>query len=223
MAKAAVIGEASELSEIEKFANRVRELAASVGGPKRLSECSGLSRAVIGKYLSGKSEPSRDRLIRLARAGNVSIGWLASGEGEMSGAADALVYPRRNNLRLLPPRSEPSDADQAADHLAFTRQWIREVLRADPERVALIMARGDSMAPTIIDGDALLIEVTEVPLKQDGLYVIIGPDSLVVRRLVKRIDGSLDVRCDSAVYGSERARPQAIKILGRVLWLGRRV
>src|SRR5208282_1911807 len=80
------------------FSVRLRKLATFVGGPKQLSERSGLSRAVIGKYLSGKSDPSRERLVKLADAAGISIRWLATGEGEMSRNDDSFVFLPRSEI-----------------------------------------------------------------------------------------------------------------------------
>jgi phage repressor protein C with HTH and peptisase S24 domain len=203
------------------FAVRIRQLATLVGGPKSLSKRSGLSRAVIGKYLRGRSEPSRDRLVRLAAAGGVPVQWLATGEGEMTQEGERYVHVPRDNLRAAAGGAPPVSSGQLVDHLAFRTSWVEQVLRADPKRLALIEAWGDAMAPTIIAGDLLLIEVG--PFRQDGIYALARPDGIVVKRLVRRIDGAFEIRNDNPVYGSEIARAEALRIVGRVVWFGRRV
>jgi len=194
-----------------------------VGGPKQLSERSGLSRAVIGKYLGGKSEPSRDRLIKLADAGGISIRWLVTGEGEMCTGSDSFARLSRSNVALASRDGLRVSSEQIVDHIAFKADWVRQALRADPERLVLIEVSGDSMAPTIQNGDLLLVEASDPPFKQDGIYAILGPDGLVVKRLVKRIDGSFEIRSDNPVYGSEIVRPEAFRVIGRALWFGRRL
>ncbi|WP_374653077.1 helix-turn-helix domain-containing protein [Dongia sp.] len=66
-----------------KFTERVEAIIEIVGGPSKLARASGLSRAVIDKYREGKSDPSRERLVAMAAAANVSVAWLATGEGPM--------------------------------------------------------------------------------------------------------------------------------------------
>ncbi len=208
------------------FSVRIRKLATLIGGPKRLSERSGLSRAVIGKYLSGKSDPSRERLVKLAEAAGISIRWLATGEGEMSGSDDSYVFMPRSEIK----KDQLSVvSDQIVDHVAFRAERVRESLRVDPSGLALIEARGDAMAPTIHGGDLLLIEVSGKPVDPDwvqapdGVYALVRPDGLAVKRLVRRLDGLIEVRSDNPLYGYEVASPEAFKVLGRVLWFGRRL
>lgn len=206
----------------DKFAIRVRELATFVGGPGKLSERSGLSRAVIGKYLRGKSEPSRDRLVKLADAGGISVRWLATGEGEMCPEGDSYVRVPRYSFSAASGGGLQMTSEQIVNHLAFKAEWVKETLRADPKSLIQVEAAGDSMAPTILSDDLLLLEATDPPFKQDGVYAILRPTGLAIKRLVKRIDGSFEIRSDNPVYGSEIAPPEAIKIVGRVIWFGRR-
>jgi transcriptional regulator with XRE-family HTH domain len=47
----------------------------------RLARAMGVSPSAFRKWLRGEAEPSRERLVALADAAHVSIGWLAKGEG----------------------------------------------------------------------------------------------------------------------------------------------
>ncbi len=114
-------------------------------------------------------------------------------------------------------------SDQIVDYVAFKTKWVRETLRADPSGLALIEARGDAMAPTIHSGDLVLIEVRAQAFGPEGVYAIMKPDGLAVKRLVRRLDGMIEVRSDNPLHGYEVASPGAFNVLGRVLWFGRRL
>lgn len=70
-----------------QFLERMEALCRHTGGPGLLAQKSRLSRRVIDKYRNGESDPSRQRLIRMADAGGVSVEWLATGRGAMVGAS----------------------------------------------------------------------------------------------------------------------------------------
>lgn len=97
------------------FVRRMEQLVEMTGGRGQLAARSGLSRSVIDKYLQGASEPSRPRLVALAKAGPVSVAWLATGKGEMI-------------ERPIAERDEPS---QGLDKWLFSRviDGIRRVYR----------------------------------------------------------------------------------------------
>jgi transcriptional regulator with XRE-family HTH domain len=52
------------------------------------SGVAGISEMVLSQYLNGQSEPTRPRLVALSRAANVSLEWLATGEGARSRIAE---------------------------------------------------------------------------------------------------------------------------------------
>lgn len=65
------------------FVERVRKVADMVGGQLMLAQKTGISARTINAYALGESEPSMAKLVSIAKAANVSAGWLATGEGPM--------------------------------------------------------------------------------------------------------------------------------------------
>ena len=65
------------------FQFRIEEAVDRAGGAAELARKSGLSLRAINKYRCGASDPSRERLVAMARAAGVSVNWLAAGEGPM--------------------------------------------------------------------------------------------------------------------------------------------
>ena len=85
------------------------------------------------------------------------------------------------------------------------------------------------MAPTVKDSDLILADLGEPRFRQDGIYLLRqdsgrGIDSgLSVKRVQRRPDGKLSVRCDNLAYEPIVVAANAVKILGRVVWIGGRI
>lgn len=73
----------SSVVEVGRFEDRVKEIIRLCGGVPELARSSGLSDAVLRKWQSGQSDPSRSNLLILANAAGVRIEWLAAGIGPM--------------------------------------------------------------------------------------------------------------------------------------------
>ena len=69
------------MTEENEFAERMKVIIRKVGSADKLSKLSGISATIIGKYSSGLSDPTRKKLIALAKAADVSLEWLAAGIG----------------------------------------------------------------------------------------------------------------------------------------------
>ena len=122
------------------------------------------------------------------------------------------------------PGAIPDD-ESARGHIAFDPLWLRQVA-ADPKRLSLIRVEGDSMAPTLADGDEILVDRGDAAERlRDGIYVLRIEDSLVVKRVAPDPAGrALSIRSDNTAYPSWSARdPATVEVVGRVVWVGRRI
>jgi transcriptional regulator with XRE-family HTH domain len=84
----------------KKFPARLQMCVDRVGNQAILAKKSGISKPTIGDYLTGKSDPSRERLISLAKAANVSVQWLATGEGPIDSNLESLGFDPAEFLKL---------------------------------------------------------------------------------------------------------------------------
>lgn len=74
-------------SEISK---RIDEVIKKAGGQTAISEKTGIPLKSISNYCLGISPPKLEPLIQIAKATNVSLDWLATGEGSFNKNADML-------------------------------------------------------------------------------------------------------------------------------------
>lgn len=65
------------------LAMRIRLLIAREGGTSMLARRCGCSEGTVRSWRDGHSDPSRARCVTLARALNISLQWLVTGEGPM--------------------------------------------------------------------------------------------------------------------------------------------
>lgn len=115
------------------------------------------------------------------------------------------------------------EAKQSA--IGFDHRWLRS-LGANPGDVSIIQVRGDSMAPTLADGDDIMVSKDDgVNRVRDGIYVLRVDDTLMVKRLsVNPASGALNIRSDNPVYPDfEDCDPASVTVIGRVIWIGRRL
>ncbi len=108
---------------------------------------------------------------------------------------------------------------QLVDYLGFRPDWLQRQFGIDPDALALIEVYGDSMAPTIDDGDLVLVGRHQSVFCNDGLYVIANGDQLMLKRLQRQLDGTILIRSDNPAYEPLRASADQVNLFGRVLWI----
>ncbi len=223
----------------EAFVTRLQHIVSHWRSADRLARAMDVSPSAFRKWLKGEAEPSRERLVALADAAGVSIAWLAKGEGPQprfrgaraNGTADGGLDPDR--FLVLPKHAEQAAAagaltpappeGQASAFMAFGHDWIRRSFAIEPEDLMLETAVGESMVPTIHDGDLLLIDTTDRRFREFGIYVLEFTGQRLVKRVQRKLDGSLLLISDNEIYEPERIPPErtdGVKVLGRVVWSG---
>jgi len=115
--------------------------------------------------------------------------------------------------------------ENVIDYMAFQAGWVRRALGVDPNCLALISAKGDSMEPTIRAGDLLLIDTGVNQVEDDAIYIIVLDGHLMVKRLQRFIGGVVSVKSDNAAYVEQTLSADELAayavIAGRVRWIGR--
>ncbi len=98
-------------------------------------------------------------------------------------------------------------------------------LAANPSRLRVHLAEGDSMAPTFLSGDLLIADTAACDPLRDGLYLLAGDSGAIVRRIaVHPATGAITLLSDNAGYPSWKDVPvDTLHPIGRIVWFGRRI
>jgi hypothetical protein len=147
--------------------------------------------------------------------------------------ADARANARAPAMLVVPQLAVGASAGPGAavdgEHVeagfGFDARWLRR-LGADPRALSIISVEGDSMAPTLNDGDDILVDGADTAARlRDGIYVLRMDDALMVKRVARLpVPGRIAVLSDNRDYPSwPDLAADTVALVGRVIWTGRRV
>lgn len=105
--------------------------------------------------------------------------------------------------------------------LRFSNRWLK-AQGLEPVMLSVIEVEGDSMEPTLRDGDEILVDRTPRPTRA-GIHVIRLDDVLLVKRLETGPGGTLRIISDNSAYPRMERSAQDVEVLGRVVWKGGRL
>lgn len=170
-------------------------------------------------------------MLELARALGIDAEWLVTGRAGGQATAQTLGEPGEfalvpvYDLRASAGAGSFFDEENVLYRLAFRQQWLKSSSNAPIETLAVLEAAGDSMEDTIRHGDTLLIDRTQTSPRVDAIFVLRWDGQLLVKRV--KADPArkrLTLLSDNPRYGAvEDIRPNDLDVLGRVIWIGRRV
>src|SRR3546814_3221150 len=104
--------------------------------------------------------------------------------------------------------------------------WLRRMALGNPRDLSVIRVTGDSMFPTLSDGDEILVDASDAAGRlRDGIYVLRVDGAIMVKRLAVNPAGhDFTVTSDNPAYPPWTGLDlNAVTVIGRVVWMGRRI
>ena len=113
----------------------------------------------------------------------------------------------------------------AAGAVGFDRRWLA-ALGLSAENLSIIDVKGESMAPTLSNGDNIMVDLADGSDRlRDGIYVLRLDDMLMVKRVSlspRTGRKALTISSDNPHFPSwEDVDRSLVDIVGRVVWAAR--
>jgi hypothetical protein len=110
------------------------------------------------------------------------------------------------------------DADEGFEKLDLPDFFIDLVGgKENVKNIEAINVTGDSMEPTLNNGNIIFIDKRKQDVAKDGIYAFINENGLFVKRIQRRVDGGLDIISDNKEYPLQIVNKNGIDILGKVV------
>ena len=170
------------------------------------------------------AEDDRRTLARYFGVDESVLGGIPS-PANRSAAAHGLAFVPRFSVGASAGPGAHAEDEAAAGQIAFDPAWLRS-LGVKSAGLSMIRVAGDSMTPTLSDGDEIMVDQSDGAERvRDGIYVLRIDDALIVKRIAPNpATRRINIRSDNAAYPDwPDCDPAAIDLIGRVVWAGRRL
>lgn len=176
---------------------------------------------------------SKDGSLLAQQVFGCNANWLVTGDGmpystvreDPATYGDRAEWEEILGMNVKAALGDGSVAEEYAEthRLKFRAESLRRK-RLSPDRLAVIYGKGDSMLPTIKDGDALLVDTSDRTPKDGKIYVITYGGDLLAKRLID-LGGRWFIDSDNKADPKwSKPKPldgtKGVEIHGRVRWIG---
>ena len=191
-----------------------------------LARLTGLTQGAINQILSGKTRKSK-YAPDIARALGVSLEWLSGQDvpSGIRGTVDKVDFVQLTELDVGYGMGGGTFIEEHGEHKprVFDPAWLREITPSKPEMLFIARGIGDSMMPTLLDNDILIVDRGQRRVtQQDRIWAVTYGELGMVKRVRRLPSGQFLLMSDNAAISPIEAAPDEINIVGRIVWIGRK-
>lgn len=141
--------------------------------------------------------------------------------------ADELVYVREVDISLAMGEGVVVEDFPATQLVPFNLGFIRGVTKASTDKLLIMTGHGESMEPTLLRSDLLMIDASiRTPTVSDQIWAFHYAGGGMLKRLRRvRSDGrdQMLIVSDNPLVPEQLAELEDIHIIGKLVWVGRRM
>lgn len=214
----------------------------NINTPSELARFLNVSQQVIKNW---ETRGVSARMIpEIAEQLGISVRWLRTGDGEMTGGVEHEIESNATVIGTLdvwdsktPLSADDCEvpfykdihlsagngfSDDIADYNGYKLRFSKSTLRRhgiNPADVVCVCADGDSMEPVFPDGATLGINTADKVIKDGKIYAVNHGGLLRTKILQKLPDNKIRIKSyNSEAYPDEEADADEMNIIGRVFW-----
>ena len=205
---------------METVADRIKALRKQLKLTQAaLGRMAGRSKSAVSQWEKGGTEPDRDSLDALRIRKRVNPDWVTRGIGEMFLSTPADIAPPGSRVAVwetladLPDgghyiqvphyevRLSAGDGCEWVEHapnepLVFRARFF-QARGLKPEHCRALYVRGESMSPTLNDGDTVMIDISRREVRDDAIFAVMYHGALYIKRLFHLPGGGVELRSDN--------------------------
>jgi len=217
------------LNDFREIFDRLKKFY-NVTSDRKVSEIMGINYNTV-KTWSNRGKVPIEKVLEKLQNETININWLLTGEGEMLKITTKDIQDCSQDKNIIYIDKLSLQAGAGAGIYNFEVDIIEKVpiplslfkTPQNPDHLKIIQVNGDSMEPTLKDGDYVIINTTQKSAN-DGIYALIHDNSVIIKRVQFCLNGNIKIISDNPKYTSftfkkEELQDLHIQILGKKVML----
>lgn len=180
----------------------------------------GVSRVAYTDWEAERAFPTKKHWPAIEAVLGIKLVLTALEEREPYDLNATYAFIARLNVRISAGNGHEIEHEEVDGQFAYRKDWLTKKGLLVPA-LRVIEAEGDSMSPTINDGDTILINTADRRLRSGEVYVFRTDEGPRLKRLHKSMDGRIRIVSDNPdkiTYPDEWLTPgMEAEILGNVV------
>lgn len=191
-----------------------------------LARRAGVTQGAINQIVTGKTAKSK-YAPEIARALGVSVDWLMGNDvpSGIRGSVPDVDFVQLTEVDVGYGMGGGTFIEEYGEQTprVFDPTWLREITKTPPEMLFIARGIGDSMMPTLLDNDTLIVDRGQRTItQQDRIWALTYGELGMIKRVRRLPSGQFQLMSDNPSISSIEALADEINVVGRIVWIGRK-
>ena len=215
--------------ESQEIIEKIKDILSKELGSKRVYDkdvaaALGISKESLSHFKKRKSVPL-EQIVYFCAKRKISINWILFGQASKSLEEETDKYLRIRYFSKINASAGGGALNEEEEYelLTIDRKILDNLYSsqyANADDIAALNVVGDSMEPTLQNGEVLLFDTKNIEIKKGGIFIVATNAGLFVKRISQKLDGSIELISDNKNYNSEILSADELtntKIMGCVI------
>lgn len=200
------------------------------------------ARGTVSGWVNGSNAPSAKHIEALSKALKTTSTWLLTGTGlptvsqQLQAKLDNTAQPVLTDsieaeTKIWVPLVDVGFSCGDGESIEFHYDETKRLLAFDPDffisrgikpsNTRIMYAKGDSMEMYISDGDVFAIDVSDINVKDGGIYAVYFEGEAMLKQIFKEAGGKLILHSLNSKYKDKEVTEgngANFKVIGRQFW-----
>jgi SOS-response transcriptional repressor LexA len=212
------------MPDIVEILNRIKDILSSEIGNKKVfdkdvANALGINQVTLATMKKRGKIPYKEVLEFCAKR-KISINWLLFDQVVNSIAKESEKFERIHYFKDIYASAGGGalNYDEKSEFLELDEEIVNHLGgKQSVKYIKALNVLGDSMEPTLNDGDIVFMDTSSKNINRNGVYIVTTPMGLFIKRLQLRADGKVALVSDNSIYTDEIVNSEDIEVLGKVV------
>jgi len=219
-----IIIEGVKMPDFKEILNRIKDILSEELGNRKvfdkdIAESLGINQVSFATMKSRQKIPYKEVLEFCAKR-KVSINWLMFNQVVQSIQAQSEKFEKIHYFKDIYASAGggAENYEESSKYLTLDQEIVNHLGgKSSIKNIQALNVLGDSMEPTLNDGDIVFMDTMSNNLNRNGVYIVTTPIGLFIKRLQLKSNGMVALVSDNESYSDELVNADDIKILGKVV------
>jgi SOS-response transcriptional repressor LexA len=212
------------VSDLKDILSRIKDILSSEIKNKKvfdkdIAEALSISQATLATMKSRGRIPYK-QILEFCASRKISINWLIFNQVVQSLVDESEKFERIYYFKDIYASAGggAENYDESSEYIKLDKEIVNYLGgKRAIKNIQALNVIGDSMEPTLNDGDMLFMDRGSINPNKNGVYVVSTPVGVFVKRLQLKSNGTVALVSDNSSYSDESVRAEDIVVLGKVI------